>query len=86
MPLTLAEQVAVCAVLIEDGLAVTETPVTVDAGGVTALLIVVMVAEPDLVPSCIEAAVQVPAPGPDGVKTPSCVMVPPVAVQLTDLL
>ena len=59
VPLTFAEQVAVCVVLIEDGVAVTETPVTAAAIGAAAML---MVAEADLVPSCVDVAVQVPEP------------------------
>ena len=35
VPLTVAEQVAVLSEVIEDGLATTETPVTVGAGAVT---------------------------------------------------
>jgi hypothetical protein len=80
VPLTFATQVAVCVVLIEEGVAITETPVTAAGIGVAAVL---MVAVPDLVPSCADVAVQVPEPGPDGVKTPAWVMVPPVAVQFT---
>ena len=45
-----------------------------------------MDAEPDLLLSCVDVAVQVPTPGPDGVKTPPGVMVPPVAVHVTPLL
>ena len=84
MPLTFATQVAVCVVLIEDGVAVTDTPVTAAEFGAAAA--VLMVAEPDLVPSCVEVAVQVPEPVSDGVKTPAWVMVPPVAVQFTAVL
>ena len=43
-------------------------------------------AVPDLLPSCVEVAVQVPTPGPEGEKTPFSVMVPPVAVHATALL
>jgi hypothetical protein len=64
--MTFAVQVAVCVVLIEDGVAVTETPVTAAAGTAAVLI----VAEPDLVPSCVEVAVHVPEPGADGVNTP----------------
>ena len=81
MPLTFAAHVAVCVVLIADGVAVTETPVIATEIGAATML---MLAEPFLVPSCVDVAVQVPEPGPEGVKTPAWVMVPPVAVQATD--
>ena len=65
----MATHLAVCAVVMEDGVGTTETPVTVTVGGaeVTAMLVV-----PDMFvnPDCAECAVQVPAPVPDGVKTP----------------
>jgi hypothetical protein len=47
---------------------------------------VLIVAEPVVVPSCVDVAVQVPEPGTVGVKTPAWVMVPPVAVQFTVVL
>lgn len=55
----------------------TETEVIV-AGTVT-----VMVAEPDLVESCVEVAVMVAVPAPLGVKTPALLTVP-MLVGLTD--
>src|SRR5579859_3912876 len=83
VPLTVATQVAVCAVVMEDGVATTETPVTVSVGAVTAML---AVPETLVNPACVECAVQVPVPAADGVKTPPAVMVPPVAVHVTALL
>ena len=83
VPRTFAEQVADCARLMEEGVAVTETPVTLGDSGAE---VVFIVAVPVLVVSCAEVAVHVPAPGPEGVKTPASVMVPPVAVQLTAVL
>ncbi|HEV2487590.1 MAG TPA: hypothetical protein VGT08_18865 [Terracidiphilus sp.] len=41
------------------------------------------VAEPNLVVSCVDVAVIVAFPAPDGVNTPAGVIVPPVAVQVT---
>ena len=80
MPDTVAAQIEVCAVVIEGGVAATTIPVTVGAVPVIAI-----VAEPDTFanPRWAEWATQVPVPGPVGVKTPACVMVPPVAVQVT---
>ncbi len=48
-------------------------------------VVTVMFAEPEMFknPTTAEVAVQVAVPGPDGVKTPPEVMVPPVAVQFT---
>lgn len=79
MPVTVAAQVEVCAVVIVDGVAVTVIPVTV-GGAVT-----VIVADPEtfVYPACAEFAVHVAVPVPDGVKTPAEVIVPPVAVQVT---
>jgi hypothetical protein len=51
VPLTFATQVVVCEVLIEDGFAITETPVKAPELGAAAVL---MVAVPDLVSSCVE--------------------------------
>jgi len=83
VPVTEATQVAVCEELIVEGFATTTTFVTVGAAFVT-----VIAAEPDTVvnPACVEVAVQVPAPVPEGVKTPPWVIVPPVAVQVTPVL
>ena len=82
MPVTFATQVAVCAVVMDAGVARTATLVTaiVGAGAVT-----VTVAEPVMSakPACAELAVQVAVPGPDGVSTPAEVIVPPVADQVT---
>jgi hypothetical protein len=82
VPVTVAAQVAVCAVVMEDGVARTATFVTVTVGGVA---VTAMFAEPDTFvnPACAEWAVQVPVPTPEGVKTPVGVMVPPVAVHVT---
>lgn len=81
----MATQVDVCAVLIAEGVATTETPVTVTVGGVT---VTAMLAEPETLeyPVWAECAVQVAVPAPDGVKTPPEVMVPPVAVHVTAVL
>ena len=80
MPVTVATQVAVCAVVIEEGVATTVTLVTVGGGAVT-----VIGAEPETLvyPAWAELAMQLPDPVPDGVKTPPAVIVPPVAVQVT---
>lgn len=83
VPLTVATHVAVCDVLIDDGLATTEIPVTV---ATTAVDVIDMLAVPDLVLSWFEVALQVPVPVPEGVNTPDCVIVPPVAVHVTDVL
>jgi hypothetical protein len=82
VPVTVATQLAVCAVVMEAGFGTTETPVTVTVGGV---VVTAMFAEPETFvnPACAEWAVQVPVPAPEGVKTPPEVMVPPVAVQVT---
>jgi hypothetical protein len=85
VPVTVATQVAVCAVVMEAGVATTETPVTVTVGGAA---VTAMFAEPDTLvkPACAEWAVQVPVPAPEGVKMPPAVMVPPVAVHVTAVL
>jgi hypothetical protein len=72
--------VAVCAVVIDAGEAVTVTDVTVAGTGLT-----VIVADPDtfVYPACAEFAMQLPVPTPDGVNTPEEVIVPPVALQVT---
>jgi hypothetical protein len=49
--MTFAEQVDVCAMLIEDGVAVTETPVTIAESGTEDVFII---AVPNLVVSCVE--------------------------------
>ncbi len=83
MPLTTAAHVAVCVVLIDDGLAATAIPVTV-TGVATAVMLIE--AELDFVVSCVDVAMQLPMPVLDGVNTPLCVMLPPVAVQVTAVL
>jgi hypothetical protein len=85
VPVTVATQVEVCAVVMEDGVATTETPVTVTVGGAA---VTAMFAEPDTFvnPVWAEWAVQAPVPVPEGVKTPLEVIVPPVAVQVTAVL
>jgi len=75
--------VAVCDVLIEAGVAVTPILVTLMGAVVED---VTMDALPDCVLSWVEVATQVPVPVPDGVKTPDCVIVPPVAVHVTAVL
>lgn len=85
VPDTVAEQVEVCAVVMEDGIAATATPVTVAVaeGEETAICAV-----PEILvkPACAGCAVQLPVPVPEGVNTPPAVMVPPVAVHVTALL
>jgi hypothetical protein len=80
VPNTVAAQVEVCAVVMDEGVAATVMDVMVKATVVT-----VMLAVPDMLvkPDCAEWAVQVPVPAPVGVKTPPDVMVPPVAVHVT---
>lgn len=48
--------------------------------------VIVNVVVPSLVGSCVEVAVIVAVPAPDGENTPPAVIVPPVAVQLTAVL
>jgi hypothetical protein len=68
---------------MDAGVAITLTLVTVGAA-----FDVVIVAEPEMFvyPDWVEFAVHVPVPVPDGVNTPACVIVPPVAVQATEEL
>ena len=82
MPVTFATQVAVCAVVMDAGVARTATLVTVTVVGVA---VTAIDADPATFayPACAEWAVQVPVPAPDGVKAPEGVMAPPVAVQVT---
>jgi hypothetical protein len=68
--------------VIEDRVQVSETLVTTGGGGA----VTVIVAEPDLVESCVEVAVQVAVPTPLGVSTPPEVIVPPVALHITPVL
>ncbi|HEV2487589.1 MAG TPA: hypothetical protein VGT08_18860 [Terracidiphilus sp.] len=77
VPVTLAVHAEVCVVRIAVGTHATETDVIVD-GRVT-----VMIAEPNLVVSCVDVAVMVAVPAPAGVKTPAPLTVP-MLVGLTD--
>ena len=70
-------QVDVCAVRMAAGEQSTETEVM--AGDE----VTVTGADPDLVASCVEVAVMVAVPVPEGVKTPDALIVPPVAAQVT---
>jgi hypothetical protein len=65
-----AEQVDVCAVVIEAGEQLTLTEVMLDAAAT------LTVAEPDLVASSVLVAVMVAAPAPAGVKIPALLTVP----------
>jgi hypothetical protein len=80
VPDTVAPQVADCPMVMEAGVGATVIPVMVKAGDVT-----VIFDEPETLvyPACAELAMQLPVPTPDGVNTPACVIVPPVAVQVT---
>jgi hypothetical protein len=75
---------------MEAGAATTPIEVTVASGAVGAAgtAAIVIVAEPDMFvdPVAVDVAMQVPVPAPNGVNTPDCVMVPPVAVQLMAVL
>jgi hypothetical protein len=48
----------------------------------------VICADPDIFvyPACVEFAMQLPVPTPDGVNTPEEVIVPPVALQVMPVL
>ncbi len=83
VPFTVATHVEVCAVVMLAGLAATVMLVTV--GGA---LVTLMAALPLIFvnPACVEVAVQIPVPVPDGVKTPPCEIVPPVAVHVTPVV
>lgn len=70
----------VCAVVMAVGFAVTLTEL-IATGTVTVTL-----AWPDLVESSVEVAVMVEVPAVVGVKAPTLVTVPPVAVQVTPWL
>jgi hypothetical protein len=80
VPDTFAEHCDVCPLVIDVGEAVTAIEVTVAGTSVTLM-------DPDPVmfvkPACVDVALQVPVPVPEGVNTPAGVMVPPVAVQVT---
>jgi hypothetical protein len=82
VPATVATQVAVCPVVIDEGVAITVIPVTVMGGAVA---VTVIFAEPDtfVYPVCVDVALQLPVPVPEGVNTPPAVIVPPVAVHVT---
>jgi hypothetical protein len=77
VPCTVAVQVDVCVVRMDAGEQPTETEVIVD-GAAT-----VTVALPDLVESCVDVAVMVAVPVPEGVRTPALLTVP-MLVGLTD--
>ena len=78
MPLTVAVQVLVWAVVIVDGEQFTPTDVIVDDAAVTATF-----DDPDFVVSWVDVAVIVAVPAQLGVNTPAFVTVPPAAVQVT---
>ena len=82
VPVTVAMQVAVCPVAMDEGVAITVIPVTVTGGAVA---VTVMFADPKrfVYPACVELAMQLPVPVPNGVNTPPAVIVPPVAVHVT---
>ena len=73
-------QVDVCVVLIDDGVHTRETLVIAGDADVT---VTFAVPEMFVDPCCVEVAVQVPVPAPEGVNTPAEVIVPPVAVHVT---
>ena len=77
VPCTVAVQLDVCVVRIAGGVQITDTEVMVDCAATET------VALPDLVESCVEVAVMVAVPAPDGVKTPALLTVP-MLVGLTD--
>jgi len=83
VPDTVAAHCDVCPVLMDVGAAETEMDVMVKGTAVT-----LIEAEPEMLeyPVCVEVAVQVPVPVAEGVKTPACVMVPPVADHVTPVL
>jgi hypothetical protein len=83
VPLTVGVQVAVCAVVMEEGVHTRLTPVTAGGAVLTAILAV-----PEIFrkPNTDELAVQVALPEAEGVKTPLELMVPPVADHVTALL
>ena len=77
----MAVQVEVCVVRMGDGEQATDMKVMVGGGVFT-----VNVADPETALSSVEVAVIVAVPAPLGVKTPACVIAPPVAVQFTAVL
>jgi hypothetical protein len=81
VPLTVALHWVGAPTCVLGGLAVTVTDVMVGGGK-----FIVIVAEPDLLGSCTETALQLPVPVPDGVKTPEESIVPSVALQFTALV
>ena len=86
MPVAVATHVAVCAVVMEAGVAATAIEVTVAGGGATEEIVIVADPEMFVDPGAVDVAMQAPVPVPDGVNTPDWVMVPPVAVQATAVL
>ena len=78
VPSTVAAQADVCEVRMDAGAQTAETVVIVDGVAVT-----VTVAVPDAAVSCVEVAVMVAVPAPEGTKMPEEVIAPPVAVQVT---
>jgi len=83
VPATVATQVEVCDEVMLDGFATTLMLVTVGEA-----FVMEIAAAPDTFvnPACVDVALQLPEPAPEGVNTPPCVMVPPVAVQVTPVL
>ena len=83
VPRTVAAHCEVCPVLMDAGVALTEMDVIVNG-----TLVTLIEAEPETLvyPVCVEVALHVPVPAPDGVNTPPGVMVPPVAVHVTPVL
>jgi len=78
VPVTVAEQLLVCEVLIEAGEQDTDTAVMVEAAAATTTLL-----DPDLVASWVEVALMTAVPVPLGVNTPAAVIAPPVADHVT---
>ena len=79
MPVTVAEQLLVCEVLIEDGEQDTDTEVMVDVTNAETVTLL----EPDLLVSWVDVAVMVAVPAPLGVNAPAAVTTPPVADHVT---
>jgi len=80
VPDTVAAHVAVCVVRIVPGVQFTLTPVMVEAA------FTVTAEDPVFVASCVDVAVMVAVPAPDGVNTPAAVIAPPVADHVTPVL
>ena len=79
VPVTVEVKFTVCPVVAD--VVAGETVTEAIVGGIA---VTVMLAEPDFVGSCVDVAVQMRVPTPEGVATPVVVIVPPVAVQFTD--